>query len=145
MHRCRSVWCYSAGASAMRRERRCLPLFLFFTLASIGASFLLPSSEIRTTTTSIMSSKLPRVDFDSTETIGSTRWMRLETLTYHVADDKSESGSAVRKWDRAVRTTKQSEDSIDAVVILAILRHDVNDISRDEIVCGKSRFCLPII
>ena len=92
-----------------------------------------------------MSSKLPRVDFDSTETIGSTRWMRLETLTYHVADDKSESGSVVRKWDRAVRTTKQSEDSIDAVVILAILRHDVNDISRDEIVCGKSRFCLPII
>ena len=124
----------------MRRER-CLALLLFFSIASIAASFLLPSSEIRTTTTSIMS-KLPRVDFDSVQTIGSTRWMRLETLTYHVADDKSESGSAVRKWDRAVRTTKQSEDSIDAVVILAILRHDVNDISRDEIVCGKSRSCL---
>ena len=100
----------------MHRERRCLALLLFFflSIASIAASFLLPSTKIRTTTTSIMS-KLPRVDFDSVETIGSTRWMRLETLTYHVADDTSESGSAVRKWDRAVRTTKQSEDSIDAV------------------------------
>eukprot|EP00984_Skeletonema_dohrnii_P000116 scaffold35_cov117-Skeletonema_dohrnii-CCMP3373.AAC.9 len=85
------------------------------------------------------SAKLPRVDFDSTETVGSTRWMRLETLSYHVADENSTdgSGSSVRKWDRAVRTTKQSEDSIDAVVILAILRHDPNDISRDEIVCVK--------
>jgi len=34
-------------------------------------------------------------------------------------------------------SAKQSEDSIDAVVILAILRHDPNDISRDEIVCVK--------
>jgi hypothetical protein len=100
----------------MRRERRCLALLLLFflSIASIAASFLLPSSEIGSTTTSIMS-KLPRVDFDSTIKIASTRWMRLETLTYHVADDKSESGSAVRKWDRAVRTTKKSEDSIDAV------------------------------
>eukprot|EP00986_Skeletonema_menzelii_P006342 scaffold2384_cov143-Skeletonema_menzelii.AAC.13 len=83
------------------------------------------------------SAKLPRVDFDTTETVGSTRWMRLETLSYHVADENSTSGSSVRKWDRAVRTTKQSEDSIDAVVILAILRHDAHDTSRDEIVCVK--------
>ena len=34
-------------------------------------------------------------------------------------------------------SAKQSEDSIDAVVILAILRHDPNDISRDEIVCVR--------
>ena len=82
-------------------------------------------------------SNLPRVDFESTETVGSTRWMRLETLSYHVEDSADASGSTVRKWDRAVRTTKQSEESIDAVVILAILRHDPNDISRDEIVCVK--------
>ena len=85
------------------------------------------------------SEKLPRVDFESTETVGTTRWMRLETLSYHVADEDADSGSAVRKWDRAVRTTKQSEESIDAVVILAILRHDANDIGRDEVVCGKSQ------
>ena len=83
------------------------------------------------------SKKIPRVDFDTTETVGSTRWMKLETLSYHVADENSPTGSSLRKWDRAVRTTKQSEDSIDAVVILAILRHDANDTSRDEIVCVK--------
>ena len=43
----------------------------------------------------------------------------------------------VRKWDRAVRTTKQSENSVDAVVILAILRYDKSDPSKDEIVCVK--------
>jgi len=77
------------------------------------------------------SHKLPNyVDFSKTETVGSTRWMRLETLTYRLADGSE------RKWDRAVRTTKQSEDSIDAVVILAILR-DPSDPSKDEIVCVK--------
>jgi hypothetical protein len=43
----------------------------------------------------------------------------------------------VRKWDRAVRTTKQSENSVDAVVILAILRYNKSDPSKDEIVCVK--------
>ncbi len=43
----------------------------------------------------------------------------------------------VRKWDRAVRTTKQSENSVDAVVILAILRYDKSGPSKDEIVCVK--------
>lgn len=94
-----------------------------------------PRRTVHTAKMAMSSAKLPRVDFESTETVGSTRWMRLETLSYHVAD--SDSGSAVRKWDRAVRTTKQSEDSIDAVVILAILRHDPNDNSRDEILCVK--------
>ena len=32
--------------------------------------------------------------------------------------------STLRKWDRAVRTAKKSEDSADAVVILAILQYD---------------------
>lgn len=84
------------------------------------------------------SSDLPRVDFDKTETVGSTRWMRLETLSYYVPpEDAAAHTPAVRKWDRAVRTTKQSETSIDAVVILAILKHDPRDPSQDEVVCVK--------
>jgi len=51
-------------------------------------------------------SNLPRVDFTKTETVGTTRWMRLETLSYQVEPDKNNDG--LRKWDRAVRTTKQS-------------------------------------
>ena len=34
----------------------------------------------------------PKVDFGKTETVGSTRWMRLETLTYKVEDGSE------RKW-----------------------------------------------
>ena len=84
------------------------------------------------------SSDLPRVDFRQTETVGTTKWMRLETLSYHVAPDTNDSsGNTLRKWDRAVRTTKKSEDSVDAVVILAILRYDNDDPSKDEIVCVK--------
>ena len=53
---------------------------------------------------------LPRVDFTKTETVGTTRWMRLETLSYHVEPDKDndDKDDGLRKWDRAVRTTKQS-------------------------------------
>ncbi len=79
----------------------------------------------------------PRVDFTKTETVGSTRWMRLETLSYHVPDETAEGGTSLRKWDRVVRTTKKSEDSVDAVVILAILKHDPNDPLKDEIVAVK--------
>ena len=53
-------------------------------------------------------SNLPRVDFSKTETVGTTRWMRLETLSYHVEPDKNDKDDGLRKWDRAVRTTKQS-------------------------------------
>ena len=70
---------------------------------------------------------LPYVDFTKTETVGSTRWMRLETLSYHVPPEEDGS-STLRKWDRAVRTTKTAEDSIDAVVILS---------TKDEVVCVK--------
>ena len=52
-------------------------------------------------------SNLPRVDFTKTETVGTTRWMRLETLSYHVESEK-DNDDGLRKWDRAVRTTKQS-------------------------------------
>ena len=103
-------------------------------------------------------SRLPRVDFAKTETVGSTRWLRLETLSYHVPPDvksQSEDGgdevvltpshsteftsnkNKILKWDRAVRTTKQSEDAIDAVVILAILKNNPDDPTKDEIVCVR--------
>ena len=42
---------------------------------------------------------------------------RLETLTF-----RDEKGTEGRAWDRAVRTTKQSETSTDAVAILAVLK-----------------------
>lgn len=97
--------------------------------------YLLPRAPAMSASSS--TSNLPRVDFTQTEIVGSTRWMRLETLSYHVPPDTSNpSGDTLRKWDRAVRTTKKSEDSVDAVVILAILRYD-GDPTKDEIVCVK--------
>ncbi|KAL3760488.1 hypothetical protein ACHAWU_007807 [Discostella pseudostelligera] len=104
---------------------------------------------------------LPRVDFDKTEIVASTKWMRLETLSYLVPNSNNEMASqspqqqqqqqprpaaALRKWDRVVRTTKHSETSVDAVVILATLRHSIansnihkngsnNSEKGDEIVC----------
>ena len=59
----------------------------------------------------------PEVQFSKTREVGSTRWLRLETLTF--TDEK---GTAGRAWDRVVRTTKQSETSTDAVAILAVLK-----------------------
>mmetsp|Transcript_10215 Transcript_10215/g.18423 ORF Transcript_10215/g.18423 Transcript_10215/m.18423 type:complete len:302 (+) Transcript_10215:80-985(+) len=118
-----------------------------FTLDRVatGASSLyyFPSSnhnhQIRSVSmSSSQSSNLPRVDFDKTETVGSTRWMRLETLSYTTADSDTTTDTTtttIRKWDRAVRTTKQSENSIDAVVILAILKNA--DPTKDEVVCVK--------
>lgn len=57
--------------------------------------------------------------------------MRLETLTYKVEDGSE------RKWDRAVRTTKKSEDASDAVVILALLKNNHDGVEGDQIVCVK--------
>ncbi|KAL7545267.1 hypothetical protein ACHAWF_008615 [Thalassiosira exigua] len=76
--------------------------------------------------------EIPRVDFAQTETVGSTRWLRLETLSYRA--NGGDASSPTLKWDRCVRTTKASESSIDAVVILAILRNDPSDPSKDEVV-----------
>lgn len=57
---------------------------------------------------------LPRID--GSEVVGSTKWLRLETLTYTDIENKQ------RKWDYATRTTKTSKDSADAVVIIPILK-----------------------
>ncbi|CAD7931740.1 unnamed protein product [Amoebophrya sp. A25] len=62
-----------------------------------------------------MSTVTPITDLSQTVSVGSTRWLKLETLTYTDQTGKE------RKWDRAVRATKQSETSIDAVAILATL------------------------
>lgn len=59
-------------------------------------------------------SGLPRIE--GSEVVGSTRWLRLETLTYTDIEQKE------RKWDYATRTTKQSKDAADAVVIIPLLK-----------------------
>ena len=90
----------------------------------------------------------PRVDPSATDVVGSTRWIRLETVSYLVATASSSSSSSSsndedndgmvgrrRKWDRVVRTTKQSEESIDAAIIFAVIRHPDGDDGDDEVVC----------
>ena len=56
---------------------------------------------------------LPRTLMDSPVDVGSTRWLKLQTLTYLDSDSKENA------WDRAIRTTKKSERGADAVAILA--------------------------
>ena len=68
----------------------------------------------------------PAVNFSQTEVVGTTKWLRLETLTYTDQTGKP------RLWDRSVRTTRQSEEAEDAVAILATLRHSA-DPEEDEI------------
>ena len=58
---------------------------------------------------------VPRID--STETVASTRWLQLNTINYTDQERKA------RKWDVVTRTTKQSSDKADAVVIIPLLKH----------------------
>ena len=58
---------------------------------------------------------VPRID--STETVASTRWLQLNTINY------TDQEGAARKWDVVTRTTKQSSDKADAVVIIPLLKH----------------------
>jgi len=65
-------------------------------------------------------STLPRVE--KSETIGSTKWLSLKTLTY-----KDKTGKE-RLWDSCTRTTKSSSTKADAVVIVPLLkRYGQND------------------
>lgn len=48
--------------------------------------------------------------------VGSTRWLRLDTLSYVDASGRA------RKWDMATRTTRKPGTTVDAVAILALLR-----------------------
>lgn len=63
----------------------------------------------------------PKVDFDSIQVVGQTKWLTLETMKYMAQDGN------IRAWDRAVRTTKQDEKSLDAVAIIATLRHSLDE------------------
>jgi 8-oxo-dGTP pyrophosphatase MutT (NUDIX family) len=59
--------------------------------------------------------KLPRII--NSKTVGSTKWLKLETLSYKDQEGKN------RLWDYATRTTKQSKNSTDAVVIIPLLKY----------------------
>jgi 8-oxo-dGTP pyrophosphatase MutT (NUDIX family) len=48
--------------------------------------------------------------------VASTRWLALQTLAYTDQDGK------IREWDIVTRTTKQSPDKADAVLIVPLLR-----------------------
>ncbi|GMH47652.1 hypothetical protein TrVE_jg8285 [Triparma verrucosa] len=61
-------------------------------------------------------------DESSAHVVGTTRWLRLETITY-----KTEDG-VEKNWDRAVRTTKSRNPAIpDAVCIKTYLQTDDGD------------------
>jgi len=67
---------------------------------------------------------VPRID--STDTVASTRWLSLRTISYTDQEGKA------RKWDVVTRTTKQSSDKADAVVIIPLLRHHHNDTRKKD-------------
>jgi 8-oxo-dGTP pyrophosphatase MutT (NUDIX family) len=58
---------------------------------------------------------LPRVE--SVTPVASTKWLSLKTLHWKDQEGKD------RQWDVASRTTKQSSEHADAVVIIPLLRH----------------------
>jgi 8-oxo-dGTP pyrophosphatase MutT (NUDIX family) len=58
----------------------------------------------------------PRID--SVVPVASTKWLALQTLNWTDQEGNS------RQWDVATRTTKQSVDKADAVVIIPLLRYD---------------------
>lgn len=60
------------------------------------------------------------VDETTIQTIASTRWLSLSTISYRFEHDPKD--TYPRKWEIASRTTKQPNAIADAVVILAILR-----------------------
>ncbi len=71
---------------------------------------------------------LPRID--GSTVVGKTRWLELRTCDY--TDQTGES----RKWDYATRTTKQSSDAADAVIIVPLLtrykKRNSNDQGEEE-------------
>jgi len=61
----------------------------------------------------------PRID--SVEPVASTKWLALQTLQWTDQDGQP------RQWDMATRTTKQSHEKADAVVVIPLLRHHNKD------------------
>lgn len=68
--------------------------------------------------------KLPKID--GSETVGKTKWLQLNTLSYTDQEGNS------RKWDYATRTTKKSADSADAVIIIPLLKRYGKDNNDDD-------------
>jgi 8-oxo-dGTP pyrophosphatase MutT (NUDIX family) len=82
-------------------------------------AFTLSRTNIALKMSNKLEEDLPRID--SEERVASTRWLALDT--YHWTDQEGKE----RKWDVAVRTTKDStSDSADAVVIIPLLRSKSN-------------------
>ncbi|KAG7362133.1 NUDIX family hydrolase [Nitzschia inconspicua] len=57
---------------------------------------------------------LPSIE--SSAVVGKTKWLELRTMTYKDQEGKE------RQWDYATRTTKQSVDKADAVIIIPLLQ-----------------------
>jgi len=75
---------------------------------------------------------LPRVD--SVERVASTKWLALDTLTW------TDQEGIQRKWDVAVRTTKDTTSgSADAVVIIPLLRSKSNPAIIDTLLVEQYR------
>ena len=72
------------------------------------------SNDIPASDMSPCPSSFPRVV--SVTQVASTRWLKLQTLSYTDHDGK------VREWDVVARTTKQSPDKADSVVIIPLLQ-----------------------
>ena len=76
------------------------------------------------TTSTTEDDKLPRII--NSKTVGSTKWLKLETLSYQDQEGKD------RLWDYATRTTKQSKNSTDAVVIIPLLKRPYATAAKDD-------------
>ena len=94
------MWC----ATQLRR-----PLLAAAALCSTGVGAALAQSQAK-------DSKLFSSTVNGKETVGTTRWLKLETLSY------TDQTGRERKWDMASRTTKREGASADAVAILALIR-----------------------
>lgn len=96
------------------------PLFLVCAFSSVANKIIRPPIAAAMSTTPSSSSKknLPRIDGETP--VGSTKWLALKTLQW--TDQEGES----RLWDMATRTTKQASDKPDAVVIIPLLRNNIN-------------------
>ena len=70
--------------------------------------------------------EIPRVN--STEVLASTRWLKLQTLTY------TDQMGKLRRWDMATRTTKSHSADADAVAILALLHSPGESVTETLIV-----------
>ena len=84
-------------------------------ISNLFHSILLLKSIIRINCFPVSFSHMSSPQNISTETVGKTKWLALNTITW--LDDKNKE----RKWDMVQRTTKQGANKADAVVIVPLL------------------------